>query len=317
MRHIRLIAVFAVTAALAFTCTCCGESNKGKPSPTGTGTSTSTGTGTGTATTAYEIDLYDMGDAYSGFSPSGVEPGDDFSVWCRVGNQGSDPSGRFLVDFYLSMDKVITEADYYLGQVEITDIAGGAFDDIQLDCQIAPEIPDGYYYVGWVIDPAGAVAETDETNNTAYKTGSMLEINSSGEYRVTCYPRSSAYWTGSVTLSNKYDELVTVTYGATTLYGFIKFDISSIPETASITKVEIHVYVSAVRRAFNTMRFYQIKVDPVTASGRDICYDRTFYLTSLPVSSTGWVTINLVSAGCSALQNVLSTGFYAITLYSC
>lgn len=123
------------------------------------------------------IDLHDDGELYRSFFPRTVNRGDTIQVFCDIRNSGTAPSGSFRVDFYASSNTTITTADYYLGSVNMSSIAGGGWADCNLNNGFIPtSIPFGSYYVGWIIDAGNAVTETNENNNTAYKTGYLLHV---------------------------------------------------------------------------------------------------------------------------------------------
>jgi len=124
-------------------------------------------------------DLYDDGESYRSFSPTTITAtGQSFSVSCDVRNGGSSASGSFAVKFYASTNTAITTLDYYLGTVSMSGIAAGSWANCDLSGISFPSgIPNGTYYVGWIIDANGQVAESNEGNNTAYKTGYQLVVN--------------------------------------------------------------------------------------------------------------------------------------------
>ncbi len=111
-------------------------------------------------------DLYDDGDEFSTFDPTGVlSPGDSWDVWWDIRNGGTAAAGEFQVDFYASEDDVITPDDHYLGFVTAPGLAAGAYVDLNLSLLVFPEVLAGEYYVGVIIDPLNAVTESNEDNN--------------------------------------------------------------------------------------------------------------------------------------------------------
>ena len=83
-------------------------------------------------------DLHDDGDLWSGFSPGTVEPGDAWSVWSDIRNDGGASSGGFYVNYYASTNTTISTLDYYLGQDYISNAAAGAYVDSRLDLASFP-----------------------------------------------------------------------------------------------------------------------------------------------------------------------------------
>jgi subtilase family serine protease len=82
-------------------------------------------------------------------------------------NFGTAPTGPFSVAYYLSVDRNITLADTLLGVTNVVDLAPGAAADLHRFYGVPAWVPAGPYYLGAILDPANAVAEANETNNTA------------------------------------------------------------------------------------------------------------------------------------------------------
>jgi glutamyl endopeptidase len=128
-------------------------------------------------------DLIDGGEAYSGFSPTRVKHGETFSVWCRVHNIGTAPSGEFYVSFYASTDEVITSSDYLIGSISVGSVLPGPFctEDVSWSGIFPSNIPeDKDYWIGWIIDSRDDVLEFDDYNNKAHKTSYQLSVEDDG-----------------------------------------------------------------------------------------------------------------------------------------
>ena len=119
------------------------------------------------------IDLKDDGEQYQGLSSTSVVAGKAVSAENDIRNGGTSPSGTFEVKFYLSTNNTITTTDTLLGTVNMPSINGNDYGHCDLSSAVVPSnLPPGDYYVGWIIDPAGAVTETDKGNNAIlYKSG--------------------------------------------------------------------------------------------------------------------------------------------------
>ncbi len=124
-----------------------------------------------------KADLIDDGQSYSGFSPTTLSPGDSFHVWCDVRNVGTASSGGFYVSYYASTNTYISTSDYIIGTDYVSSISPFNYRDSDWSGTF-PSIPDGTYYVGWIIDSGEAVTEFDETNNVAYKDSYQLVVTS-------------------------------------------------------------------------------------------------------------------------------------------
>lgn len=121
-------------------------------------------------------DLIDDGEAFSGFSPTVVRGGQSFSSWSDVRNIGTANSGSFHVSYYASTNTTISASDYLLGHDFTSSIAPFTWADSSLNVSFSSSIPDGTYYVGWIVDGLGAVAEFNEGNNSAFVSDQTLVV---------------------------------------------------------------------------------------------------------------------------------------------
>jgi len=101
-------------------------------------------------------------------TPSTVVPGGTvtLSSW-NAQNQGAGPSGLFSNGFYLSTDSTITSADVYLDGNSNTLNPGDIYIWGAPTLTIPIGTTPGTYYIGILMDPSNAVAESDESNNYA------------------------------------------------------------------------------------------------------------------------------------------------------
>jgi hypothetical protein len=123
-------------------------------------------------------DLRDGGDQYSHFEPTAVlagKPGQTFTVQMELVAAGVTEPGAINVYFYASKDTSITASDYYLGKTDAW-LSAGSSATLTLRVTFPTSIPEGSYYVGWIIDPDNRFAESDETNNIAYKSTTLLRV---------------------------------------------------------------------------------------------------------------------------------------------
>ncbi len=133
----------------------------------------------------------------------------------------------------------------------------------------------------------------------------------------TVYPVNSNYNTGSTTSSAK-TEVSKVKGYPTTEAGWMKFDVSSIPDGATINSVEFHGYVNATNYPYWNIN--PVSIDPVTASSSALYADiiaeanTGFYLYQSEGSSysTGWKVHILGGAAKTNLQAALSQNWFAI-----
>ena len=155
-----------------------------------------------------KADLIDDGQAYSGFSPTTVKPGStSFHDWCNVRNIGTAASGGFHVSYYASTNTYISTSDYLIGTDYVSSISPFNWKDSDWTGTFPSGVPDGNYYVGWIIDSGDDVTEFDETNNVAYKDSYKLLVDGTKPSATISINSGATYTnTRSVTLSLNYSD---------------------------------------------------------------------------------------------------------------
>ncbi|MEE8575292.1 MAG: SBBP repeat-containing protein, partial [Thermodesulfobacteriota bacterium] len=109
--------------------------------------------------------------------PSSASAGDTISLTSTVENQGSGSSGNVAVNFYISLDSTITTSDIYIGYRPIwgTMAPGATNTATSTQHTIPAGTAGGTYYIGAVVDPGNANAESNEGNNT--KAGNTISVS--------------------------------------------------------------------------------------------------------------------------------------------
>ena len=153
-------------------------------------------------------DLIDDGQTYSGFSPTTVKPGTtSFHAWCDVRNVGTASSGGFYVCYYASENTVISTYDDLIGCDYVSSIDPFSWKDSDWTGTFPSGVPDGEYWVGWIIDSGNHVTEFDETNNVAYKNSYKLLVDGTPPSATISINSGATYTTTtSVTLSLTYSD---------------------------------------------------------------------------------------------------------------
>ncbi|MBN1509342.1 MAG: hypothetical protein JW955_21025, partial [Sedimentisphaerales bacterium] len=129
-------------------------------------------------------DFFDGGEPDRSFKPQTLVAGkanQTLEISFKVVNGGTgSPLDGTNVNLYASTDKVITPSDYKLGTTSYFFISNGG-ELMETQRVIFPtNIPPGYYYIGWIIDPMDLVPdELDEMNNTACVESYRLLVSSS------------------------------------------------------------------------------------------------------------------------------------------
>ena len=99
-------------------------------------------------------------------SSSSAVMGDTITVNYRIDNDGTDYTGSFYWELYLSTDRTITTNDIYVDEFSRSSISPGSYaSGYQYSVMIPTGINPGYYYLGMIADSRSSVTELDETNN--------------------------------------------------------------------------------------------------------------------------------------------------------
>ena len=93
-------------------------------------------------------------------------------------NNGIDASGAHSSRLYLSDNNTITTGDVQLGgDLNFSSIAGGGSQTVSGHTFNAPDVADGTYWVGNIVDIYDDVVETDEANNYAVRSGQITSTH--------------------------------------------------------------------------------------------------------------------------------------------
>ncbi len=96
----------------------------------------------------------------------------------EVKNNGTQNSGAFNVAFYLSNNSSVTTSDYLIGTKSVSGLNSGSTISLNLledVATITPEIPEGDYYIGYIIDYQNTISEANESNNS-YVFSKQVEL---------------------------------------------------------------------------------------------------------------------------------------------
>ncbi len=139
-------------------------------------------------------------------------------------------------------------------------------------------------------------------------------------FSATVYPQSSNDWTGTTNGSTKTQH--SLVKGYDNQDGWMKFDISSLPDNAIIDSVVFHGYVNSTSWPYWSIT--PLSNDPVTASASELKNDITaeenngyyLYQNEGQNYSTGWKTYTLGGNISQDLENALSQDWFAIGIAS-
>jgi hypothetical protein len=127
-------------------------------------------------------DLLDGGEQERYFTPQTLVSGkanQAFEVGFQVVERGTaSPSGIINVEVYASTDTWISKSDYLLGTTNYFYMSQGGSLSKSLKTILPTNIPPGFYYIGWIIDPENRIDnELDETNNVAHVESYRLLVS--------------------------------------------------------------------------------------------------------------------------------------------
>ena len=101
------------------------------------------------------------------------------NIW--IINNGEGMAGKSQIGYYLSKDENFTTSDYRIGSKYVNDLKAG--ETTSASFHIALEdihVPNGSYYVGFILDYSKKIVESDEyDNNDCYWTTPKVHINDS------------------------------------------------------------------------------------------------------------------------------------------
>jgi hypothetical protein len=104
----------------------------------------------------------------------------NLTINVRVINDGVGSAGSSTLGYYLSSSAGVTTSDYRIGTDWVTPLSSSAYSNETISVNLqtvsaVPSLPEGThtYYIGFIIDYLGAVAESNESDNGWYFTPSI------------------------------------------------------------------------------------------------------------------------------------------------
>jgi len=119
------------------------------------------------------------GDSYSSFSTTNVVSGQtNFEIYCDVKNSGTATASSFSVKFYASEDLIISISDFLIGTTAISVLQ--PYNTVNADwIGVFPSgVPEGYYYIGLIIDSENSIDELNENNNNVIISYTQIDVES-------------------------------------------------------------------------------------------------------------------------------------------
>ncbi len=117
----------------------------------------------------------DMVKSDAGCSSSPVGGNRELEAWCEVRNIGSGETGEITVKYYASEDKKIKDSDTLLGKDTISSIP--PLDIVKSSWKgHIYDLPEGEYYIGFIIDENDDIIEFDEDNNKGLCSSDPIKV---------------------------------------------------------------------------------------------------------------------------------------------
>jgi hypothetical protein len=157
--------------------------------------------------------------------------------------------------------------------------------------------------------------------NTANDTLRTTVTKIPPTYNDTCYTQMLPLWSGTVAAGSiadsSYIKVVSGATGVSDTTGWIKFDISSIPDNAVVSGVELHAYVNADNYAyFNVM---SLEHDPMASLPDTIFNDtkngNTYYTYNANFPSPAWFVGSLSAVANNDFMNRLPNNWFGVGLW--
>ncbi len=102
--------------------------------------------------------------------------GTSIEIGLKVLNTGDRDAGAFRIGYYLSSNQTLTFTDHLVGSDYVSGLSKGSSVShaLNLDVSTLPDLPDGNYYMGFIIDYQESVEETSEDDNISVYTGEQV-----------------------------------------------------------------------------------------------------------------------------------------------
>jgi hypothetical protein len=123
-------------------------------------------------------------------TPTTINAGATTSASCTVLNNGPGAAGASSLKYYLSTDNVYGTGDTYLATDAVAALASGASASVAEVLTIPSTTGAGNYYILFVADADGQVAEGNETNNTG-SVAIVVQVTIQGCNSTTQYPSTT------------------------------------------------------------------------------------------------------------------------------
>ncbi|MEM9991877.1 MAG: CARDB domain-containing protein, partial [Bacteroidota bacterium] len=101
-------------------------------------------------------------------------------IGAQIRNVGSATAAASEVGFYLSTDQNFTTADYFLGSTNVGALAPNQLATISWSANLPSGVPAGTYYLGFIVDYANVVIESNEANNNECGWANQIHVSGGG-----------------------------------------------------------------------------------------------------------------------------------------
>ncbi len=122
-------------------------------------------------------------------------------TWANVKNIGNAPAGASKSGFYLSSNNILSTDDIFIGELGVSPLLPGEKEmmpalNVDLD---TVNIPNGEYFIGFIVDYKNQVAESNENNNKECLFEKKIKVNKlpAGKPNLACKDRGELKFNAS------------------------------------------------------------------------------------------------------------------------
>ncbi|MEL7122554.1 MAG: CARDB domain-containing protein, partial [Bacteroidota bacterium] len=105
-----------------------------------------------------------------------------------IENNGAGDAGGFSIGIYASLNDIFSTIDFQVGEIALEGLEGGESDTLTLTVTMdTTGIPDGEYFIGYILDNLDEVTETEESSdNSCFYNDPKLTLPVNGVPNLTC-----------------------------------------------------------------------------------------------------------------------------------
>ena len=166
---------------------------------------------------------YNTSTTYTNLSVNGT----NITINTRIENNGGTTANSSTLRYYLSTDATITTSDFQIGSDFVSSLLSNGFSSETITVDVSNlGIPNGTYYIGFIVDADGVVTESNESvsDNTKYWTSPQVTINSQPNLTYNNSNTNASVNGTLVTINTRIENNGNTTAGSSTLRYYLSTD---------------------------------------------------------------------------------------------